>query len=102
MTGITPQEAAAFRCPIARTFNEGKSAACDGPACILWRWTPLAMGADHAAAISKEMKRIAEAEGKKGGPVYHQKAVAAVTADPAAHGLPVAPTHGYCGLGGKP
>ena len=90
------------RCPIARTFHEGKSANCDGSACILWRWRDIA-AADPVfiSAVKRAEACIAtdRAEGKSGNS-YHKEAVAQVGRDP--EGWDVKTDIGYCGLGGKP
>ncbi|MDG3089201.1 hypothetical protein P7F88_25395 [Vibrio hannami] len=52
-------------------------------------------------AIKVEMDRLGADAGKP-GKNYHKQAVANVKADPTAHGISLDPTHGWCGLGGKP
>lgn len=99
---ITLDEAAKTPCPIARTFPDGKSATCDGPKCILWRWREI-MASDPVfmAAIQRAQACIAQdaGEGKPGGH-YHKQAVQQVARDPLA--WDVKTDFGYCGLGGKP
>lgn len=89
---------AAWRCPVARLWGQKEvDAQCRGDACPLWRWVPLsANDADLKAAIAARLKDIG------GGPLKHKDAVAWVMDHREDLGLPLAPSEGFCGLGGKP
>lgn len=112
MSGFfTPKEAQkALSCPLARTFGDDNlTATCRGAGCAVWRWTPIAANDPRfAKAVGDEMERLHAAhmagnplsDRKKSG--FHREAVANVSADPAAHGVPDKPERGYCGMGGEP
>lgn len=94
MTARTPESAAELLCPCARTFASPKAKeGCCGPVCAVWRWHPLPAGLllPHIAA------RLAEQGGKD-----HKAATAWVMENREALGIPTAPTHGFCGMGGQP
>lgn len=97
---LTPEEASGFYCPIARTFPEEKTAKCMGPECILWRWGKpqweLTEFTRAAQAALKEMKAGSNAI------IGIDNAKARVRLNPEKYGLSSVPTHGYCGLGGRP
>ncbi|GGE30306.1 hypothetical protein GCM10011360_17910 [Primorskyibacter flagellatus] len=96
MTFITPELArTTYACPLARVFVEKVGPNCDANQCIMWRWQALS-AETLKPAVSAEMKRIGK------GPAGHKEAVANVMADPESHGVQIEPTHGYCGLAGKP
>lgn len=99
---IKEAEANTWDCPIARTFNEGKTATCDGSACILWRWREIqASDGVFTAAVQRTMACLAQEDGKgKPASSFHKAAVAQVARDPEGYG--VTTDRGYCGLGGKP
>jgi hypothetical protein len=102
LTYLTEAEAAEKRCPVARTFPDGKRANCDGPACILWRFkTILASDPLYQSAVKREEASLAQEDGTgKPGTSFHKQAVANVAIDPEGHG--VVQTRGFCGLGGRP
>lgn len=110
MTGfLTPKEAKALSCPVARVHGKGTSAKCEAETCILWRWSPLSSDDPRfSGAIKRECVMLAQSKadetGEKPKPhhLYHKKAVSNVMRDPEAYGVPVAPEKGWCGLGGKP
>lgn len=100
---MTPDQAAEFACPVARTFAEKIGPNCQGPKCILWRWIPIAAADPRfVSAVKNEMKRLAVEKGKTNHVSFHKEAVRNVHADPEAHGVPSAPERGFCGLGGCP
>jgi len=102
MTYRTPEEAAEFKCPVARTFHEKMTLGCDGSACILWRWKPV-MASDplFSSAVKREMAALAQEDGNNKPAIsFHRQAVERVGADPAGFG--VVADRGYCGLGGQP
>lgn len=96
----TPEEAAeTLLCPLARTFaNKEAKPYCRGPECAVWRWVPL------PADLPEFQEAIAarKAEIGKGGPHWHKEAVAWVMENREALGIPLEPSHGYCGIGGAP
>jgi len=92
MSARTPEQAAELLCPLARCFASPKSKdGCCGPACAVWRWQPLPAGllTPHIAM------RLAENKNKD-----HKSATAWVMENRKELGIPTAPTHGFCGLGG--
>ena len=94
MSARTPEQGATVLCPLARTFQSGPSNPhCRGPACAVWRWQPLPAGllTPHIAA------RMADQGGKD-----HKAAAAWVMDNREVLGIPLKPTHGFCGLGGQP
>lgn len=109
MTLITQAEAGKMKCPVARTFDEGKSPTCDGGGCILWRWAPMPAADPRfmraVAAKQMELHAAAEAannEKKRLLSSFHNAAVAAVAADPNSFMKMTDSDRGWCGLGGKP
>lgn len=113
MTHITHADAKKFKCPVARTFDGGKRATCDGDACILWRWKAIPSN-DHRfiSAINRtqtDMHATHEAlEAKKDKPTskaaasFHKAAVAKVAAQPWDFMFMTDEDRGYCGLGSAP
>lgn len=101
MGDITTAAAAKMPCPMARTFAEKHGPNCEAGSCILWRWSTVSAEV-MKDAVSKEMKRLKDAAGTGVAAKYHKQAVANVMADPDAHDVNLNPTHGHCGLGGKP
>lgn len=99
---MTEDEAKAFKCPVARTFDTGKKATCEGASCILWRWKPVT--ADNPffqSAVKRKEATLALEHNKGKDPSrYHAQAAKAVSADLEGHG--VKSDRGYCGLGGNP
>lgn len=99
---MTDEEAAKYRCPIARTFPDGKAATCDGSKCLLWRMKPVkASDQLFMSAVKREEACLALAvnEGKEPHR-YHKQAVQNVAAD--LEGFGVVNDRGVCGLGGQP
>jgi hypothetical protein len=93
MTARTPQEAAEWLCPHARTFAAPKAEPhCQGPLCALWRWQELS--ADILTPHVKARRADAGDDLKS--------ATAWVMENREALGIPTKPTHGYCGGGGQP
>lgn len=91
---LTPTDAKSKQCPLARTFGAKEvDPKCRADDCVLWRWHPLQMDAAHRQAIQTRMSDTSESQ---------QKATKHVLENPGQFGLPTSPTHGYCGLGGKP
>lgn len=96
MTARTPQEAAGWLCPVARTFGDNPAIPhCQGPSCAAWRWQELSSG----LLIPHVQKAIADAT-VRGEKLAHKDAVAWVMENREALGIPTSPTHGYCGLVG--
>ncbi len=94
MTLRTPEEAAQALCPFSRVFALPQaSKGCHGPSCALWRWAPIP--ADDPRFVAAVKKLIAEG-------MTHRAAVAVVSKDREAHGIPTAPERGFCGAGGAP
>lgn len=91
-----PSEAHEFKCPLARTFTRGPvslaDAGCIGPACACWRWQPLS-----SDLLTPHVKARMEGNAAK-----HKEAVAWVMEYRDDLGIPSGPTHGFCGVGGKP
>lgn len=109
MTYVTEKDASALPCPIARTFDQGKAAHCDGADCILWRWKSVA--ANHPkfqSALKREMgSMLAEAKAKdrntkKTEGSFHKEAAARIADRPWDFMFMSEDDRGYCGLGGKP
>lgn len=94
----TPDTArAAWPCPVARIWGDEKvNPHCRGDACPAWRWQPL--DASDPAFQKAITERVRELGGK---PSQHAIAVKWVMENREALGLPTAPTHGFCGLGGR-
>jgi hypothetical protein len=93
MTAHTPEQAAQLLCPTARTFAVSPAQdGCRGPACAAWRWVHTTTSNPLWTAA---VRGVAEATGEK--PPY-AKAARAVADDMPAFGM--APTRGFCGLGG--
>lgn len=107
---VTEQQAGTLWCPMSRVGivagehavavnrhgNPGaieEESRCLGSACMFWRWVGLKADPAHAAAVAKLMRE---------GNVAHPKAAKMVADDPEKYGLPGKPTHGYCGIAGKP
>ena len=94
MSVRTPEEAERLLCPLARTFQSGPTHPhCRGPVCALWRWQKLSADLlkPHITA------RMADQGGKD-----HKAAVEWVMDNREALGIPLKPTHGFCGMGGRP
>lgn len=93
MTARTPEQAAEWLCPLARTFAASPSVkGCQGASCALWRWEPVSTSNPLWRAAVK-----AEAE-KTGEKAPFPKAARVVADDLEAFGIKV--ERGYCGMGG--
>lgn len=96
MNTFTKEQAGEFKCPLARTFIRGtvslSDAGCIGPTCACWRWMPL-----PADLLMPHVKKAME-----GNALKHKEAVSWVMDHREELGIPTAPTHGYCGVGGDP
>ena len=109
MTYFTQKEAKQTKCPVARTFDDGKSATCDGGECLLWRWRDLS-GNDHRVLsaytrVQQELLSSEQAKNpdtKKNAGSFHKDAVAKVAAAPWDFIFMTDDDRGFCGLGGKP
>lgn len=90
---------AEWPCPVARLWGDEKvNPRCRGEACPVWRWQPLlAKDPGFVEAIRRAMR----GEFNNGKPWTHPVAVKWVMENREALGLPTAPTHGRCGLGGE-
>lgn len=99
---MTDDEAKKFNCPVARTFEDGKKATCDGSKCMMWRaQSVLKTNQFFMSAVKREEACLAVKLNKGLNPdKYHKAAVANVAADPEGYG--VISDRGYCGLGGRP
>ena len=94
MTARTPEQAAELLCPCSRTFAPPKAKdGCLGPGCAVWRWQPL-----PAELLSPHIAARLIEQGNRN----HQTATAWVMKNREALGIPLKPTHGFCGLGGQP
>lgn len=109
MTYIPNKDANSMKCPIARTFDEGKSSHCDGEDCILWRWRPLAANDNRfMSALKREMHRMHQEERaknpktKRSEASFHKDANAMIAERPWDFINMGDEDRGYCGLGGKP
>ncbi len=90
-------------CPLARTFDKKIGPNCDADHCPMWRWIALSSSdPKFVSAVKKEQRRLADEEGRKNNGGLHKIAVKNVMADRPAHNVPEKPTHGYCGIAGKP
>lgn len=69
---------------------------CEGPKCQGWRWRPLTTDSAWQSAVLRAADEIGDKSPHK------SKAAKHVQENREAYGLPVSPTHGYCGLAGKP
>lgn len=109
MTILTQAEAAKFKCPVARTFDEGKSPTCDGGGCILWRWAPI-LATDRRFMIAVKAKQTqllenyqrANPEKSKKLESFINQAVAEVAKEPWTFMKMTSKDRGFCGLGVKP
>ena len=93
MSHFTPKEAEIKNCPVD---PKGATAIvkCAGDQCMMWRWRPLqASDPGWQAAVKKIMDSKS---------MTHPKAAQYVNEHRAELGLPTEPTHGYCGLAGRP
>jgi hypothetical protein len=103
MTIYREEASAEWPCPLARTFAETHKG-CIGGKCPVWRWQPVS--ADDPmfqSAVAREKQAMAEERGKDAKPAaFHKEAVERVLANPERYSLSLKPTHGWCGLGGKP
>tara|TARA_R110000851_G_scaffold22626_13_gene67039 strand:+ start:6701 stop:7021 length:321 start_codon:yes stop_codon:yes gene_type:complete len=102
----TQKEAKKLKCPVARTFGDGKKATCDGDACLLWRWRELSVS-DHRvlsayARVQQDMLAKEPADTKKTANSFHKAAVQKVAAAPWDFIFMTDDDRGFCGLGGKP
>ena len=90
---VTPEEARALLCPLARTFGTKDAVPhCRGPVCAVWRWHPI-----PASVLTTHVKARMAETGAKGANT--KEATAWVMENREALGIPTVPTHGYCGLG---
>lgn len=91
MTVMTPSEAKAKLCPLARCFIQSgpttlSDAGCKGPSCAVWRWSTTGRWAEAVLEVARE---IGEGVGPK------PRAARIVADDPGKYGC-----SGFCGLGG--
>ena len=93
MVGMKWDKTRDFKC--VQNLDE----ACSGIDCAAWRVLPLMVDAKFVAAVSEVMKRTNPKTGKN---IPHATAAKYVADNRAEFGLPTTPTHGYCGLAGKP
>lgn len=99
MTFITPTEAEQLFCPL----SSDQEFQCCADRCPVWRWRKYTI--DDPAfkdALKAECNRLADEKGSKSPGGFHKTAAKNITDDPAKYGLNFTPTHGWCGLGGKP
>lgn len=88
---MTPEEYRTKRCPV-----DAKAGKCLADACALWRWRPHVSDETWTAAVIKAAKEIGDTGASAAKAAKH------VSMNRAKYGLPVNPTHGWCGLGTRP
>ena len=89
---LTPEEAREMFC--CNASHPADNGLCNAEKCAAWRWLPLsASDPEFVAAIKKAMPDHKN---------NHKAAVKYVMDNREELGLPTIPTHGYCGLAGKP
>ena len=95
MSARTPEQAKELLCPLARCFagtvDSPAVKGCRGAECAVWRWTPL-----PAELLSPHIAARMTEQGNKD----HRSATAWVMKNRQELGIPLKPTHGFCGLGG--
>lgn len=69
---------------------------CVASDCMAWRWLPLMCDDAWIAAVKKAAEELGDKSPNR------NKAAAHVNANRADYGLPTSPTHGFCGLAGRP
>lgn len=97
MTAYTPSDAAKVLCPQARLFGGDLTATCRAADCMAWRWQELS-----SAILIPHVQRRVESEKAEGRNGSTKDATAWVMENRESLGIPTKPTHGYCGMGGKP
>ena len=96
MTARTPEQAAEWLCPAARTFAASPAIkGCQGPSCAAWRWEEL-----PASILTPFVQARIANQKERGEPAGHKEAVAWVMENREPLGIPTEPTHGFCGMGG--
>ena len=94
MTLRTPEQSRLLTCPIARVSGLNPTPSkCQAQDCMFWRWEPVP--ADHPAFLAARAKLMQDG-------MAHKAAVAQIMADRSAYGVPTSPTHGFCGMAGRP
>jgi len=96
MTARTPEEAAGWLCPVARTFGANPAIPhCQGPSCAAWRWAELS-----STLLTPFVQARIASQKEQGNAGGHKEAVAWVMENREALKIPTSPTHGFCGMGG--
>lgn len=88
---MTPEEARTKRCP-----QDPKLGKCVADGCALWRLRPHVADESWTLAVIRAAKDIDDKSANGAKAAKH------VAANRAKYGLPVNPTHGWCGLGTRP
>ena len=91
MTYFTQKEAKQTKCPVARTFDDGKSATCDGDKCLLWRWRDLPANDHRVLGAYARVQQDLRLPVESGGDVPHGASAARAAGLAALEWLETAP-----------
>jgi hypothetical protein len=69
---------------------------CIGPSCMAWRYKDHETGPEWILAVKQAAEELGDTSPSR------TKAAAHVMRNRTKYGLPETPTHGWCGLAGKP
>lgn len=95
---LTEDQARAKRChaPIGVAHDAEVQGHCIASACMAWRYRPHPADEQWIEAVRKAVEELGD-KSPNG-----QKAAKHVSQNRAKYGLPTTPTHGWCGLAGRP
>jgi hypothetical protein len=93
---VTAEEAGKLYCPLTFNSGEGTPPWCEGPKCMAWRYKDHTTDDKWIEAVQKAAKELNDTSPSR------TKAARHVMNNRTKYGLPIAPTHGWCGLAGKP